>query len=444
MVVGLDHRSAPLAMRERFWIGENKRYDVLRELRKAEGIDEAVVLSNCCCTEFLLWAGEPTLAANSLLQFLTAAHRLKLSEWEHFYRLLDESALAHIFRVASGVDSPTFPGSDTVKQLKAAWEQSRTVGAAGRSLNSVLEAALRVSERVRRETAIGQSGVSIPNAVIEITKQIFGSVEGRNVLLLGTGEISELAGRRLMESGAASLVVIDQSAERAQELALALGGTGATIADRWKHLLRADIVVASSGCPHVIVTREETEHIAQERNRVALVIFDLGMPRDVDPEVRRVDGVLLHDLETLEQAFESETEEIRATVAAAEKIIAAEVLTFRRCFQVETGAPTVLNLRRRLDELCRQELDSFIEESGPLSREQDRSLHAITGQLTQTIASFLARELKEVPEKEEQERMAAAVTRLFHLDSPQEAIAGSISQQNRRVQDQRNRAVSNF
>jgi glutamyl-tRNA reductase len=280
--------------------------------------------------------------------------------------------------------------------------------------------------------------------VLEVTDQIFGSVEGRNVLLLGTGDISEFTARQLMKNGAESLVVIDQSPVRAQEVALALGGTGATIADRWKYLLRADIVVASSGCPHVIVTREEAEHIARERKRVALLIFDLGMPRDVDPEVRRVDGVLLHDLETLEHTFERENEEGREGVAEAEKIIAAEVLAFRKGFQIETGAPTALNLRRRLDELCRQELDSFIEECGPFSREQDRSLHAITGQLTQTIASFLARELKDVPEKEEQERMAAAVTRLFHLDSPQEAIAGSISRQKGQVQDQRNRAVSNF
>lgn len=443
MVVGLNRRTAPLAMRERFWIGENKRYDVLRQLRKAEGIDEAVVLSTCGCTEFFLWAGEPTLAANSLLQFLTAAHGLKLSEWEHFYRLLDESALTHIFEVAAGLDSVAFCGSEMAKQVKSAWEQACAVGAVGRSLNPVLEAALRVSEQVRRET-IEETAVSIPNAVLEVTGQIFGSIEGRNVVLLGTGEISEFTARQLMKKGAKSLVVIDQSPVRAQELALALGGTGATIADRWKHLLSADIVVASSGCPHVIVTREEAEHIARERNRVALLIFDLGMPRDVDPEVRRVDGVLLHDLETLEHAFESESEGGRESVAEAEKIIAAEVLAFRTRLRVETGAPTALNLRRRLDELCRQELDSFIEECGPLSREQDRSLHAITGQLTQTIASFLARELKEVPEKEEQERMAAAVTRLFHLDSPHEAIAGSISRQKGQVHDQRNRAVSNF
>jgi glutamyl-tRNA reductase len=428
MVVGLNHRTAPLAMRERFWIGETRRYEVLRQLKKAEGIDEAVVLSTAYRTEFFLWADEPTLAANSLLQFLTAAHGLKLSEWEHFYRLLDDVALGHIFQVVSGLDSLVLRGTDIEKQVKSAWEQARTVGAVGSSLSGVLEVGLRVSEKVRNETRVGEVSVSLPMAALEIVAEIFGSLEGRKVVLIGTGESSERVGRQLIESGAGSLVVMDPSPERAQELALALGATAATMGERWKYLQHADIVITSSGCPHVILTREEAEHIAQERNRVALVILDLGMPRDVDPEVRRVDGILLHDIESLEHVFEHESEERRTAVAQAEKIIAAEVLAFHGCLRVESRAPTALNLRRRLDELCRQELDSFIEERGPFSREQNHSLHAITGQLTQKIASFLVRELKEVPDKEEQERMAAAVAHLFHLDSPQEAIAGSISE----------------
>ncbi len=444
MVVGVNHHSASLATRERFWVAENRRYDVLRQLKKAEGIEEVVVLSTACRTEFFLWAGEPTLAANSLLQFLTATHALKLSEWEHFYRLLDESALTHIFQVASGLDSLVMGESRITSQVKSAWEQARAVGAVGRSLNAVLEAAIRVSEKVGQETEIDRASVSIPMAALETSRQIFGSIAGRKVLLIGTDEVSEMTGRKLIEGGAASLTVIDQSPTRAQELALALGGTAATMADRWKHLLRTDIVIISSGCPHVILTREEIERIAEERNRVALMIVDLGMPRDVDPEVRRVDGVLLRDLDSLERMLDPDTVERRNIVARAEKIIAAEVLAFRNRLHAETGAPTTAALRRRLDELCRQELDSFIEQHGPFSREQDRSLRGVSGQLTQKIASFMARELKEIPEKEEQERMAAAISRLFHLDSPQEAIAGTISEKGNHAQRNQHAVAINY
>ena len=305
MVIGLNHRTAPLAMRERFWIGENRRYEVLRQLKSAEGIEEVVVLSTCCRTEFLVWASEPTLAANSLLHFLGVEHGLKLSEWEHFYRLLDECALTHVFRVTSGLDSLVLGEPQIVSQVKAAWEQARTVSAAGRFLNAVLEKALNVSKQVREGTAIEKLSVSIPTAALDLARHIFGSLDGRRVLLLGTGKMSELSARQMMDSGAASVVVIDQSSTRAHELAEKLGGTAATLADRWKCMLGADIVISATGCPHVVLTREEAERIAIERNRVALVIMDIGMPRDVDPDVRRVDGILLYDLDGLERAVQN-------------------------------------------------------------------------------------------------------------------------------------------
>jgi glutamyl-tRNA reductase len=138
-------------MRERFWISENRRYEVLLKLKNAEGVEEVLVLSTRCRTEFLLWASEPTLAANSVLQYLSNEHGLKLSEWEHFYRLLDDAVLTHVFRLACGLDCQMLCAPDVVANLTAAWEQARTVGAAGRSLNTLVEGALRVAERIRRE-----------------------------------------------------------------------------------------------------------------------------------------------------------------------------------------------------------------------------------------------------------------------------------------------------
>ena len=228
----------------------------------------------------------------------------------------------------------------------------------------------------------------------------------------------------MVEHGAGSIVVIDQSATKARELAEKLGGTAATLADRWKCMLRADIVISATGCPHVVLTHEEAERIADERNRVALVLLDIGMPRDVDPEVRRVDGILLYDLEGLERAVKGREAERSAAAAQADGIVAAEAQAFRSQLKAQTVVPTIVALLQRLEEICRQELESFIEERGPFTREQDQSLHAITTQVIQKIASSLARELKELPEKEDQERMTAAVTRLFHLEPPQTALAG--------------------
>ena len=173
MVVGLNHRTAPMATRERFWVNESRRYEVLRRLKSAEGVEEVVVVSTRCRTEFIVWADDPTLAANSLVNYLSAEHGLKLSEWEHFYRRLDDAALVHIFRLACSLDCQMLCGSDVVRNLTAAWEQARTVGATGPFLNAVLGKARAVSERVRQETAIGQLAVSVPSAILDLTQSIF-------------------------------------------------------------------------------------------------------------------------------------------------------------------------------------------------------------------------------------------------------------------------------
>jgi glutamyl-tRNA reductase len=427
MVIGLNHRTAPLAMRERFWIGENRRYEVLRKIKNAEGVEEVLVLSTRCRTEFLVWASEPTLAANSLLQYLANEHGLKLSEWEHFYRLLDEAAINHVFRIACGFDCQILCAPDVVANLTAAWEQARTVGAAARSLNALLEQAFRVADKIRKDKRIGETSVCLASMARDIARRVFGSLEGRRVLLLGTGTAAENTARLLREHGAGPLVLIDQNSGLAQEMAQKLGATVATQTDRWGCLLQADIVISATGCPHYVLTREEAERIAAERNRVALLILDINLPRDIDPEVRRVDGILLYDLDGLERTAHRSAAERTAALVEVEKIVAADAQAFRNRMRAQIVAPTAVALRQRLEQICRQELESFIKERGPFTREQDQLLHAITSQVIQKIAGSLARELKDFPEKEEQEQMTKAVTRLFHLESPQQALAGTRS-----------------
>jgi glutamyl-tRNA reductase len=210
-------------------------------------------------------------------------------------------------------------------------------------------------------------------------------------------------------------------------MAQKLGATVTTQTDRWGCLLKADIVISASGCPHYVLTREEAERIAAERNRVALLILDINLPRDIDPEVRRVDGILLYDLDGLERTAHRPAAGRTAELAEIEKIVAAEAQAFHTRIQAQTIAPTAVALQQRMEEICRQELESFIKERGPFTREQDQLLHAITAQVIHKIAGSLARELKDLPEKEEQEQMTRAVTRLFHLKPPQQALAGTRS-----------------
>jgi glutamyl-tRNA reductase len=246
MVVGLNYRTAPMEVRERFWIPEKGRYEALFQLSRAEGIDEVVVLSTCNRTEFLLWANDVTLAANSVMRLLGAEYGLKLSECKYFYRLLDESALLHIFRLASCLDSMVVGAPQIVPQLKQAWQQAQRVGASGRFLDAVLQKAMAVSERVRGETAIGKPSISIPSTAVELAHQIFGTLENKNILLIGAGEMCELAARGWIDQGGSSerLSVTNRTFDNAVELAAKLGGIAIPFEDRWQHM--ADMPTLSS------------------------------------------------------------------------------------------------------------------------------------------------------------------------------------------------------
>jgi glutamyl-tRNA reductase len=313
-----------------------------------------------------------------------------------------------------------------VSQVKQAWQQAQKVGATGRFLDAVIQKALTVSKRVRSETAIGNAAVSIPYAAVELTRQIFGSLENKKVLLLGAGKMSELSARGLLNHGASSVRVINRTTEHAAELAAKLGGIAIPFEERWQHMADADIIISSTSCPHTILTRDEAEIMVRGRTKRPLVIVDIAMPRDIDSAVREVKGVFLYDVDDLENVVDHNAGEREVAAAAAQKILQAEAQGFRRRLMAERVVPTIVALRQRLDEICRQELDSFRQESGPFSKDQDEMLDAVMSRMTQRIAGSLARELKELPEKMEQEQMTSALQRLFHLQTPERALAGTI------------------
>jgi len=427
MVIGLNHRTAPVAVRERFWISEARRFEAVVQLARAEGVEEVLVLATCNRTEFLLWANDASLAANSILRFLSAEYGLKLCEWKHFYRLLDEAALLHIFRVASSLDSLVLGEPQIVSQVKTAWQLAQKVGSTGRFLDAVLQKALTVSKRVRNETAIGNSPVSLPTAAVELAKQALGTLEDKQVLILGAGKMSELSARYLMNQGAKSVCVINRTYEHALELAVTLGGDAAPFETRWQHMASADIVISSTSCPHTILSSEEAELVVGERAQRPLVIVDIAMPRDIDGAVREIPGIFLYDLDDLESVVQHNAGEREAAALDAQKIVEQEACGFRRKLLAERVVPTIVALRTRLDEICRQELESFREECGPFSKDESAVLGDVASRITRRIAGSLARELKELPEKTEQEQMTIAVQRLFHLEPPEKAVAGTIS-----------------
>jgi glutamyl-tRNA reductase len=424
-VIGLNFRTSPVAVRERFWISPARRVEALHQLVRSEGIEEVIVLATCNRTEFIVWASDVPTAANSVLRFLTQEYQVKLCEWSHFYRLMDDVALTHVFRVTSSLDSMVLGEPEITGQVKEAWAQAQEAGTTGRFLDAVMQKALTVSKRARNETAIGSSAVSVPYACVELSRNVLGELAGREVLLIGAGKMSERAAHYLMKAGASDVKVMNRTLARAEELAEKMDGTPVSYENMLEHLKRADIVVSSTSCPHVILSREEAENIAKVRNRKPMVMIDVAVPRDIDPAVREVEGIHLFDMDDLEHVVKRNEVGRQSAAEAAEKIVQAEVQGFRRKLMAERVVPTIVALRQRLDELCRQELDVLRQEFGPFTEDQDQALTALTSHITQRIAGSLARELKELPERTEQDMLTAAVGRLFHLEQPLVAAAGT-------------------
>jgi len=411
VVVGLNHRTAAVEVRERFWMSGCRQSEVLSMLSQGEGIEEILVFSTCNRTEFVVW-GDATLAVNSILRLLTAEYDLKLQEWNSFYRLLDEQALAHAFRVSCGLDSMCIGEQQIARQVNSAWQQARNMGCTGQHLDAVLRKALAVRRRVRKETPLGSHFLSPAHAALQLAQQIFGSVASRNIVVMGAGRVGEATARALVAQGA-SVCVINRSENRTQELAQRIGGPAgamqaATFEGGEEHLAKADLVISATAAPRVCFSAEDMKRLTAKRHGRKLVLIDLALPRDIDPAVREFDGVLLYDLEDLERAVEPRIGTGEGEVEA-EKIVLAEVQGFRKQLIAGGAGPELTALRLRIDEICRQELESFRLEKGPFPKDQDRLIAAVTARITNKIAGSLARELKGQSDSRGPRRMTASL-----------------------------------
>ncbi len=391
VVIGLNHRTAPVEVRERFWMSGCRQGEALAQLSQAEGIDEVLVFSTCKRTEFVVW-GDATLAVNSVLRFLTAEYDLKLCEWNSFYRLVDEQALEHAFRVGCGLDAVCIGEKNIARQVSAAWQQARNTGCSGHFLDAVLQKTLATRRRVRKETALGLQCVSAPVAAVQVADRIFGSLAKRAIVVLGAGRMGEITARELSDRGVGA-AVFNRTESRAQSLEQIPGVRAVGLDDRWAALAAADLVIVATSAPGFIFTSDDMKKLAAERKGRKLLLIDLALPRNIDPIVREFEGVVLYDLEDLERAVEPRAG-TRPGERQAEGIVQAEVQAFRKQLLTDHGAQDATDLRHRVDEICRQELESFRLEQGPFPKDQDQLITAVSNRLAHRIAGSLAREMK--------------------------------------------------
>jgi glutamyl-tRNA reductase len=395
-------------------MAESCRKQALEPLVRSEGIDEIFILSTCDRTEFIFWASDPAEGANSVLRFLTREFNLKLSEWSNFYRLMDDNAVLHLFEVASGLDSIVFGEQPIADHLSKAWITAQQAGTVGRILDTVMQKALGAAHHARTASELMESA-SLPSAAIKLAKVACDTIQNKKVTLIGAGTMSGLAARLLKDEGVENLTIVNRTPEHAHALAQQQAVQALPIEALKNELLLADIVMNCAGSPEFIISREQLESMLPSREKRPLVLIDLAVPRAIDASVRELPGTTLYDMDDLGRVLQVECNATHAQRIKAEAVLQEELNGFRSKLMAEQVVPTIVALRNHLEEICGQELRSLEDQYGPFTVDQQSTLHSLASHITQRIANTMARELKGLPEKADQQLLTEAVQRLFHL-----------------------------
>src|SRR5881398_2917850 len=326
-LIGINHKTAPVEVRERLAIPEPRLPEALKRLAEHPGVDEGLILCTCNRVEVL---AQTRNGSTDLKSFLREYFRLSPADYEpHLYEYREAEVVRHLFRVTSSLDSMVLGEPQILGQVKEAYATARAVGAVHSQLDLLLTRAFAVAKRVRTETAVGSSAVSVASVAVDLAKKIFGSLQGRHVYLVGAGKMSELAARHLVAHGAGAVFVANRTHQRALELAEKFNGQVILFEQLYETCDRADIVITSTGAPHAIFRREHGELFLSRRKNRPMFFVDIAVPRDVDPAMNKLDGIFVYDIDDLQQAVSSHVADRKKEAERAEAIVASEVERFQ-------------------------------------------------------------------------------------------------------------------
>ncbi len=407
-LVGLSHQSTPLAVRERAFVPLERARELAAELA---GGGEAVCLSTCNRTELYLVGDDAEQRALDALAELSGLSDDELRAV--VYRLSDEAAALHLFRVAAGLDSMVPGEGEILGQVRAAFE----AGTTGPVLDRVFRQALHAGKKARAETAIAESPASVSSAAGALAQQVFGKLDGCRVLLIGAGHVAELAARSLASRGAAVAYVANRSPQRAEQLAQRFGGEGIEFERAPEVLGQVDVVVSSTGAPGWALERSGVDAALRGRKGRPLFLIDLAVPRDLDPAIHELDGCFLYDIDDLESVVAESIAGRRREAARAEAIVAEEAESFREWQASREVAPAIASLRAWAEEIRAAELERA---RGRLSGEDQQVVDSVTARLVDKLLHLPTVRLKEAAAGADGGTYAETVRHLFGLGEPKE------------------------
>jgi glutamyl-tRNA reductase len=376
LLFGVNHKSAPVELREQLAIPADRLSEATRSLARTPGVREAMILSTCNRVELLVC---PESGAPDLMSFFNDFFAVDDAILKpHVYEYREREAVRHLFRVASSLDSMVVGEPQILGQVKEAYAVARSVGAVQSGLEKLLQNAFNVAKRVRNETEIGSSSVSIASIAVDLAEKIFGSLQNKKVFLVGAGKMSELAARHLVQRGAGSIFVANRTRERAERLASRFGGQVIPFDDLHKTADRADIIITSTGSPEPIFRPHHGAHFMHRRRNRPMFFIDIAVPRDVDPEMNRVEGIFLYDIDDLQSvASANQTDRVKEA-EQAEAIIAVEVERYQRQLNSLDAAPVIRNLQQAAETMRQSELRKAEGKLRGLSDEQRTAVEALT------------------------------------------------------------------
>ncbi len=375
-LIGVNHKTAPIELRERIAISREELPETTRALAAVSGVAECMIVSTCNRVEILVALESPDIDVASFLHRHFALDPALLAP--HLYSHRDQEAVRHLFRVAASLDSMVVGEPQILGQVKEAFAVAHAAGTIGGQLEHLLQSTFAVAKKVRTETEIGSNSVSIASVAVELARKIFGSLQGRTVFLVGAGKMSELAARHLVQQGAGAILVTNRTQERAWRMAEAFAGKVIPFEELYEAASQADIVISSTGAPHPIFRREHGQAFLHRRRNRPMFFIDIAVPRDVDPLMGKLEGIFVYDIDDLQQVAVAHLSERSREAEAAEALIAGEVERFHQRQLTVNVAPAIVALQRQAEEIRQAEFKRAQARLGPLSAEQIAAVEALT------------------------------------------------------------------
>ncbi len=416
MLLGVNHKTTPVEVREKMALTSGYEEPLLG-LRSIPGCREYYLLSTCNRVELLLVTKADEQVENEVITFLFGDHFPVEECRKYIYTYYDEEAVNHLFMVAASLDSMIVGETQILGQLKEAYRFASDFNCTGPYLNKLMHKSFSVAKRVRSETGIGSSAVSISYAAVQLAKKIFGNLQDKQVLLVGAGEMAELAAEHLVGQGVEKVVVANRTLSRAVDLAKRFDGTAVSLDELISQLEHVDIIISSTGATDIVITKEDVRPMLRARRNKPLFFIDIAVPRDLDPELIDLDNVFLYDIDDLTNVVEMNKSERDKEAVKAKRIVDEESLKFQRWREGMNVKPTIMAMRSKVERICRLELERTLRHLPDISAEERKSLEKMAGAIASKMLHDPLQYLKNDDCEKSNEKKVYTLSNIFKLEN---------------------------